>query len=304
LRLQFEIMNLNERPPSSGWEPVPFADEPNVCVWVWFKPPSAPNAVVVRIPDETFRDAARRQPLTMRRVLAAVGVDPRWVAVWSLYGVPYDAQQGANPVLDFVIPEPSVGVDPTISIFVGPPPVAAAQPAVEPSAPHSAALADVFAHMEVEWNSSVQLEGQLDAAAKQLNATLLRINSLNRDLSSEEARSADQLDKHEWQEARRMLRDVAARLARLLKDHHLGVTSFAGKRDSYVAIYQQYVAPRRPFSGIEQMEREFESYRKSMQTLLNNMNVAQGAAIQDGERRAQQVLTRIAGKVRASRAKR
>lgn len=266
--------------------------------------PSAPNAVSVRIPDETFRDPQRRQTLTIRRVLAAVEVDPRWVAVWSLYGVPYDAQQGANPALDFVIPEPGVGADPTISIFVGSLPIAAVQPAVGPSASHEGALADVLAHMEVEWNSSMQLEGQLDAAAKQLNATLLRLNSLNRDLSSEEARSADQLDKHEWQEARRMLRDVASRLARLLKDHHMGVTSFAGKRDSYAAVYQQHVAPRRPFSGIEQMEREFESYRKTMQTLLNNMNVAQGAAIQDGERRAQQVLTRIAGKVRTNRAKR
>lgn len=297
-------MHFAEHPPSSAWEPVPFSDEPNICVWAWFKPLSAPNVVSVRIPDEFFRDPQRRQTLTMRRLLAAIGVDPRWVAVWSLYGVPYDVQQGANPALDFVIPEPAAGADPTISIFVGQLPMAAVQPAAGPSAPHEVALADVFAHMEVEWNSSMQLEGQLDAAAKQLNTTLLRLNSLNRDLSSEEARSADQLDKHEWQEARRMLRDVATRLARLLKDHHLGVTSFAGKRDSHAAVYQQYVNPRRPFSGIEQTEREFESYRKTMQTLLNNMNVAQGAAIQDGERRAQQLLTRIAGKVRTNRANR
>jgi hypothetical protein len=40
-----------------------------------------------------------------------------------------------------------------------------------------------------------------------------------------------------------------------------------------------------------------------MQTLLNNMNTAQTSATQDGERRAQLVLTRISAKARALRSK-
>ncbi|MBL8849713.1 MAG: hypothetical protein JNG89_08510, partial [Planctomycetaceae bacterium] len=48
----------------------------------------------------------------------------------------------------------------------------------------------------------------------------------------------------------------------------------------------------------------FETHRKTVQNLLLQMNSAQAAATQDGERRAQQVLQRIGAKVRAARAKR
>jgi hypothetical protein len=257
----------------------------------------------------------------MRAVLAALGIDPRWVAVWSLYGVPYDGQQGTNPAWDFPIPEPGAATDPSITIVLhaipvdgqarSPVPAASASPgqvasppiAVQPAAPAPASSA-VFSQMEADWNAILQIELQLAAAAKQLNATLLRLNSLNRDLSSEEARCGDQLDKRDWQDARRWLRDGAARLSRFLKDHHMGMTSTAGKRESYATIYRQYVVPRRSYDSLAQAEREFEFHRKSLQMLLNNMNAAHSAAVQDGERRAQQVLTRIAAKVRAARAKR
>jgi len=297
-------MHVAERPPSSTWEQILFADEPHTFFWAWFKPAGAPQGITLQIPEQSFRDPSRRLPLTMRRLLAAIAVDPAWVAVWSLFGIPYDGQQGMNPALDYLIPEPGAGADPMIHIFLNPaamsPVSSTPMPAIVPSGDAS----DVFARMDAEWNASLQLEPQLAAAAKQLNGTLMRINSLNRDLSSEEGRVADQLDKHEWQDTRRALRDVAARLSRFLKDHHLGMTSDIGKRTAYELIHQQYVVPRRNFEGLVQAERDFEQYRKTMQTLLNNMNTAQTAAMQEGERRAQQVLSRIAAKVRTARSKR
>ncbi|MFN0052555.1 MAG: hypothetical protein ACKV0T_10195 [Planctomycetales bacterium] len=319
-------MHIGERPPSSAWEAVPLADDPHSIIWAWFRPPAAAFGFVVRIPNETFQGYARRRPLTMRNLLAAVGVAPQWLAMWSLYGVPYDGGQGTNPALDAPIPLPAGVVDPTIVIYLHPtpdlgmaavPPIFA--PMAEPSAfggqsavPSSLPVAgstagasdELFARMEVAWNASLQLELQLAAAAKQLNGTLLRLGALNRDLSSEEGRYADQQDKREWNDARRWLRDMATRLQRFLKDHHIGITSAAGKRNTYETVYKQQVVPRRPFEGIVQMEREYEAYRKTMQTLLNNMNTVQGAAVQDGERRAQLVLTRISAKVRAARTKR
>jgi hypothetical protein len=225
--------------------------------------------------------------------------------MWSLYGTAYDAQQGANPALDYPIPEPGMAADPSLHIFLHTLLAPLAAPAsMAPAIAPGGAAQDAFARMDAEWNLSLQLEQQLAAAAKQLNATLLRINSLNRDLSSEEGRTADQLDKKEWQDSRRLLRDIATRVSRFLKDHHIGMTSAAGKRGSFEAIYEQYVVPRRQFEGIVQAERDFEQYRKTMQTLLNHMNATQTSATQDGERRAQQILTRIAAKVRSSRAKR
>jgi hypothetical protein len=297
-------MSGAERPPSAAWEQVPFADEPHTFLWAWFKPPGAPQGIALQVPEQTFRDPRRRLALTMRRLLAAVDVDPAWVAFWSLYGVPYDGQQGNNPALDYPIPEPGMGADSTIRVVLYPPPtVNPVPPGVQPAAA-SPTASDIFFRMDADWNATLQLEPQLASAAKQLNATLLRINSLNRDFSSEEARASDQLDRNEWQDVRRALRDIAGRLSRFLKDHHLGMTSNAGKRNSYEMIHQQYVVPRRNFEGLVQAERDFEQYRKTMQTLLSNMNTAQSAAMQEGERRAQQILSRVAAKVRAARSKR
>jgi hypothetical protein len=310
------MMHLLERPPSTAWEQVSLPDAPGRFIWAWFRPAAAPQGVFVRVPDETLRDPLRRQPLTLRTLLWAVGIPAEWVAAWSLYGMTYDGQTLANPGWDFAIPEPGAAPDPTIGVYVHAPPVSAAphlapmSAATTPVLPAqdsaSAAVAggDVFARMEADWNSSLQLELQLAAAAKQLNATLLRINSLNRDMSPDESRCADSQDKRDWQEARRWLRDVASRVARFIKDHMVGMTSDVGKRSSYEAIYQQYVAPRRQFDGLSQAARDFESYRKTLQSLLNNMTTANTSAVQDGERRAQQVLTRVSAKIRNSRAKR
>ncbi len=87
----------------------------------------------------------------------------------------------------------------------------------------------------------------------------MRINSLNRDMSPEETRGSDSQDKRDWQEARRWLRDVSGRVGRFLKDHVVGMTSNAGKRNSFEAIYQQYVIPRRSFDGLTQAEPRLRS---------------------------------------------
>jgi hypothetical protein len=297
-------MHFAERPPSTEWEQVPFLDSPHSFFWVWFKPSGGSNGLCFQIPEESFRDSRRRQPLTMRVLLQTVGVDPRSVAGWSLYGIPNEGQEGANPALDSIIPAPGPGVDPTIGVYLNiassaAPPAAAGSPPTTTSA-----SAEIFSRMETAWNASLQLETQLASVAKQLNAMVSRINGLNRDLSSEEFRYADQQDKREWQEARRWLRDIVTRLSRAIKDHAIGLTSAAGKRNGFEAIYKQYVVPRRSFDGLPQAEREFEGYRKSLQTLLNNMIAVHGTAAQDGDRRAQQILTRIASRVRAARAKR
>ena len=225
------------------------------------------------------------------------------MAVWSHYGISYDGAQLANPAWDYPIAEPGIAADPSIGIYLHPSLVAPAPSAAAPVAvagPRTGA----FARMEADWNACLQIELQLTAAAKQLNATLLRINSLNRDMSPEESRCGDSQDKRDWQEARRWLRDVASRVSRYLKDHLVGITSNAGKRNSFEAIYQQYVVACRPFDSLEQAERDFDSYRKSLQTLLTNMSTVNATAVQEGERRAQQVMARVAAKIRTMRAKR
>ncbi len=288
-------MRFAARPPSTTWELISPAFSPGKSFWAWFKPHDAPFVVAVHLPDpgETLAAGAA---LTMRQVLTALEIEPRDVAFWSLYGTVYDGQGGANPVLDFPIPPPPTA-DLAIQIHLQATMSATVPPQAMPTASGTASAA-VFARMDADWNATMQLEIQLAAAAKQLNGVYARINSLNRDLTPDESRCADQLDKRDWQDARRMLRDIANRLSRILKDHTIGMTSVAGKRNDFAAIYEQYVAVRRPFEGLEQAEREFQAYRKTVLSLLKNMSSAQGAAIQDGERRAQQILARIAATTR------
>ena len=277
-------------------------------IWAWFKPATAPHAIFVRVPAEAWRDPRRTQPITLRMLLAAVGVDPRDVSIWSLYGNPADSQLLANPAWDFPIPEPTGVADPSIGIFIRAAAPAIVPQVVVPAANRTGTVGtaqdQVYGRIEADWYAILQIELQVDAAAKQLNATLLRISALNRDMSPEENRGADSQDKREWQEARRWLRDVSHKSARHLKDHTVGMTSNAGKRNGLESTYRQFIQPRRPFDGIEQAEREFESYRKSLQTLLTNLTSSQNSAVQDGERRAQQVMTRVLAKVRTMRTKR
>jgi hypothetical protein len=139
------------------------------------------------------------------------------------------------------------------------------------------------------------------AARQQLLGLQQRITSLNRDLSPEQRASADSLDKRDWHDARRWLRDAASSISRDLRDHDIGITSGAGARTRFERIYMDFVTPRRPFAGLVQVQKEFEAHRRTTQNLLSSMQQTLTNAARDGEHRAQQVLTRIVGKMRGSR---
>lgn len=304
-------MNFAARPPSTTWEPISVGNAPQQAVWAWFKPATAPTSVVVQIPPQMIAAAAGASGLTLRTLACALGIDPREVVCWSTYGVPGDSQAGANPAWDYPLALPGATPDSTIAFFLNPGTApaapafaAAAIPAAAPMSATDPGLATVFNKMDADWHGCLQIEIQIAAAAKQLESATLRINSLNRDLSPDEARCADQLDKREWQDARRWLREAATRITRVLKDHQMGMTSVAGKRNTFETIYTQYVQPRRHFEGIEQTERDFEAYRKMLQTLLSGMSTVLSSAVQEGERRAQTVMSRVAAKVRTARTKR
>src|SRR4249920_1972678 len=127
-------MPIAERLPSTAWEPIPLADDPQCFIWAWFRPPTAPQGLCVQIPAETFRSPARRQPLTIRTILHALGIDPRQVAVCSLYGITFDGQHLANPAWDYPISEPGLAGDPTIGIYLHPSLPAPPSPVVAPVA--------------------------------------------------------------------------------------------------------------------------------------------------------------------------
>lgn len=154
------------------------------------------------------------------------------------------------------------------------------------------------------WNSILHLETQLRTIRMQLDSAAGKVNTLNRDLNADERRFADNLDKKDWQDARRWLRDAQMTIHRFSKEIDLGAVSSAGRRNWFEEIVRNYVEPMLAFEGIEQVQIEFEQHHKQMHHLVNNAQSALAKAGRDAEQRANRVLQRIATKVRTSQSKR
>jgi hypothetical protein len=296
------------RAPSQSWEMVALSDAVPSSVWMWFKPATVPAGVFVRVPEDASQDGGDSTPLTLRKLIQAAAVEVNSVSTCYLYGIPYDAAGGTAAILDQALPKPPAAADPNIVICTAALPREPVQQITAPQTPVSTAKtgdqAANFSRIEEDWRACLLMEKQLTTLRKQLAAMLNRLKSLNRDLNPDEQCHSDRLDRSDWQAARRWMRDLSSRLTKFIKEHDIGETSSAGKKQQFQQMYAQFIAPRVSFDGIEQAEREFVYYRKRLQTLANNMNAAHSNASSNGEQRAQQILRRIAGKVRDARTKR
>jgi hypothetical protein len=296
------------RNPSTNWEQIRLRATGGF-FWVWFRPPAAPNGLVVRIPDEIDsatheQTQARHDCLTMRHLLGEVGIDPAIVSLWYQYGIPSDGGSGTSPAFDQPIPPPQPGVDPQIVVMINVPATEMSLGNVPTAGVGGATcVTKVFDEMEADWYAVLLLEKQLLLARKQLTNALGRLASLDRDLSPEERLHGDRQDKSDWQEIRRSLKDAATKLSRYVKEHDVGDTSAAGKKNWFSEMYQKLVVPRQPFDGLLALHREFESYRKRLQILLQNMQLSNINVAQEAERKAQQILSRISSRARSAQGK-
>ena len=291
------------RPPSITWEQIPFQDSPQSVLWAWFKPSHVPHGLVLVIPDETFQTLPYLDQLTMRKLLSVAGIDPRSVSMWSLYGVGYESLLATSPFLDQAIPAPVPGVDRNIVVCIHPPVAVISPPMSMPPLAQPSPHTELYERIGTDWNASLHLEKELDTLRKQLAGMSAKLNSLNRDLTPEESRQADRQDHDDWRDARRWLRDAVGKLSRFIKECDVGETVYVGKKKWFEQIYEQVVIPRQPMNDLDQVRHEFETHRKNLQTLVNNMRATLSSASQDGERRAQQVLARIAAKKNTARTK-
>ena len=300
--------NFAARLPSQAWEPLLWADDPQHPAWIWFKPPTVPQGLALGIPEETWRTSPHLQHLTLRRLLQTAGVDPSCVAMWQLAGMAYPGMNGANPLFDQPVPAPASGAMSEIIVVINvpvmmPPPVNYLPP-MAPGPMHSAAATftgnqtETFERLEIEWTAVLDLERDLDRLRKMLVDLSARMKVLNRDLNPDERLYSSREDKQDWQDARRFLRDSENRLRACVKEFDIGDPSSAGYRRGLEHIYQQFVLPRVPFNGMESAVGQFEAHRKMIMTLQGKMNSTYLGAVSNGERKAQQILNRIAGKVR------
>lgn len=310
------MMLLAQRNPSVAWEPVLLDPSGQFTFWVWLRPATIPGGLMVAIPGPLFAEPTIAPNLTVRQVVAATGLDPGQVLCWNLGGMNFDAAGGQSPLLDQRLPGPAAGGNLEISVWMAPPP-AASWPAQLPMMPDYGqatmnppvtALQNVSPQdgqlldaMDSCWNGVVQIEVRVATIRKELASAISRLNSLNRDLSSDERRLCDSKDLQEWSDARRWLRDSISVLSRSVKEIDTGTTSGAGRRHRFEEIHRNHVVPRVPLPGMTQVVNEFETYRKILQNVLASAQANVARAGRDAENRANGVLNRIAAKVRARR---
>ncbi len=307
------------RMPSQGWEPLTWADDPQHPAWIWFKPPTVPQGLALRIPEETWQTSAQLSLLTVRRLLHVAGVDPSCVAMWQFCGMAYPGMNGTSPLFDQPLPSPGPGAIAEIVVIINAPAMMAAPPMMMPpmnfmpsmnpmamapmpmptaSWTHSANQTEVLERLEIEWSAAIDIEKDLERLRKMLVDLGARLKILNRDLNPDERLYSSREDKQDWQDARRFLRDGDMKLRACVKEFDIGDASSAGYRRGLEQIFEQFVVPRVSFNGMETTLGQFEAHRKLVMTLQGKMNSTYLGAVSNGERRAQQILARIAGKVR------
>lgn len=302
-----------QRPPSQTWEIVTLPTNPPLQLWAWFKPAATPTAVMLQVPPA---DAAAPVGFTVRQALHAIGMDPAAVPTCSLFGFWFPGDAGTSPHFDQVISGPVPGGDPNIVAYVDVPGGPAAPATTAPvtttaSTPHEADSSqpldaetrEVFKSFERDWKAARNSERQLGGLQKNLTDMQQRLNTMNRDLTGDEALYADRADLEDWRDARRFLRDAAQRLSKCVKEFVAGETTYAGKRKWFEEIYETYVVTQTPFPGMAGAQSEFEYYRRTVQNLCDRMQGVYHHAQHEGITKAQNVLSRIAIKVAAKKAK-
>ena len=303
-------MSFQLHAPSVGWEPVPLGADGARAVWGWFKPPHAPNSVAMQVPPEIWQVADFAPPITIRLLAVAAGVPVLWG--WTIGGQFYPLDERTAPLMDVPLVPPPAGVDPSILLWSG---GAGAMPMMASLPEHSAFSVQtvasdllpgedpgpLFETIASLWLAIQQIEVDVRRVRGQLEQATGRLSSLNRDLKPEEQLAADTVDKKDWMDARRWLRDSAAVLSKSIKQIDTGIISGAGQRHRFADIIQQHVEPRIPFPGLKQSVIDFEMHHRSTKNVLMAAQAALSKGSSDGERRANTVLQRIGGKVRQRR---
>lgn len=310
-------MSFAQRTPSTKWEAILLPTTPVVAVWGWFKPAHAPNSVVLRLPPELWQAGVPAEKLTLGLFVSTTGVDP--LIGWTLFGQMILLNEDTLKWLEARLPPPPPDGDQLLILWstpmtlplmagaaVGVPqlPMAAQVPAAPPSLAGQAGdllpgedPGPLFGAMAAFWTNILYLESDIRRARMQLEQSASKLSSLNRDLSFEEQQAADSVDRQNWMDARRWLRDAAGTVSKSIKEIDVGLLSSAGQRNKFADLIERCIQPRIPFPGMKQTAVEFEMHHKAARILLQTAQTAISKGTADGERRANGVLSRIATKI-------
>lgn len=320
-------MSFSQRTPSTKWESVPLSTAPPVAVWGWFKPAAAPNSVVLRLPPELWKAGVPAEKLTLGLFVAAAGVDP--LIGWTLFGQMIPLNEQTMKWLEARLPPPPADGDQQLILWS--PPIAmpsmfaagagamaefkpSAMPAQVPVVPASFAgqtgellpgedPGPLFEMMSALWSNILYLESDIRRARMQLEQSSSKLSSLNRELTFEEQQAADSVDRQNWMDARRWLRDASSSISKSIKEIDVGLLSSAGQRNKFADLIERCIQPRIVFPGMKQTAVEFEMHHKAARILVQTAQTAINKGTADGERRANAVLNRLATKIHQKSAK-
>ncbi|HIF00340.1 MAG TPA: hypothetical protein EYG03_25815 [Planctomycetes bacterium] len=286
---------------------------PGMALWAWDRPESLPSGFMVSIPAEVLAAYPAGLPFTLADILAAAAIAPNQFQAVSLFGTEWQQVSVYGAYLNCPVPLPTLDGCREISILlsdgmsvVAAPGESVGDAVMEPALASGASAPKpgrMFERIESAWRASVQIERQLAGARQKLSAMLASLGKLDRDLGPDERVAADREDRDAWRDARRWMRDLAAKCHRELKSYDIGTTSAAGHRNWIEQVFKEVIEPRVPNNDMDRYHREFETYRRDMVNLQKSMNAALQGAQQNGTQRAQRILATISAKVRQRRAR-
>ncbi len=305
------VVSFFERPASTDWEILPIPGLEGVSCPAWFRPEHLPWGVIVAVPPELMGEPGEPLPFSLFHLVHAVGLPWENLASVSIYGGEWQPAELWTAVAGQQLPVPgdptqtqvllaTRGVSPGVPVTHAVQPLPEAAEAAPASPP---AGKSPFRRLESDWNACQGMERQLAGLRQQLSGVLSRLGTLDRDLRPQERMAADRQQKDEWEDARRWIRDVSAKVHRCIKAHDIGITSAAGRRNLIRDRYEQAAVSVAAAGDLSSSLHEVEMYRKDLANLFNNMSSALQGANTNGIQRAQRVLSKIAAQVSEKRAK-
>jgi hypothetical protein len=323
------VMNkFIESAPSTTWDLFVIPQALAGTLWLWNKPAHSPNSTLVNIPQESYTNC--HALMSVWHLVRVLGCDINDLQGWTFAGHRFENLPAQQPLLIQIFPFPIPANECIVELHwkpvsVGHPMQGTFQGTLQGQGLNFSGLADAEApadravvstsgsgnlsaedefrirSMATDWLGIIQVERQMSVIRKQMDGVLGRLSALNRDLNPGESTAADSMDKRDWQDARRWLRDAATNVSRYIREYDVGITSSAGIRNRLLNYYKEYVEPKQSFPELLAAQKEFESFRKSVQTLMGTMQSAIANATRDGENRARTILNRIASKARAKK---
>jgi hypothetical protein len=224
---------------------------------VWFKPEGEPLAVAFRIPEKSFEIAGMGQPLTVARLLNAIGIATEQVESWRHEGACHPATDLTNPLP----PAPPQVAQVDILVRLKPPSEVSRNESSEPEVPLIQ-----WQDLEARWKAILSMEAAMETLRISMEGLLTEMEgSLTKSMSVEEKIHALRADVAQWTKAKNHIRFALPKLRDYI--HRATWAMGSPERKRLEAIYKDHIQPQIPFAQVHEVLRQLEDLQKDRQVL-------------------------------------